>query len=875
MHFFPIDRMIDLVRNAKQDSDSLYFLNLMYLGEMLTKIITAGLVSAIGDDADRNRYRQIYRLVRADGLGEWPQVIDETLNGPASQHLLPEANKEKKELTQRLGVGSWQHNSVNLLNEAWIETRIKNEELPQKIPLARWFNDFVILRNGTRGHGATKNSIYKTVCPLLFDSLESIIDNFYLFKRQWAFLHENLSGKYRVSNWTEDSESFDFLKTKALGNIKYEDGVYINFDKPTYVELIRSDAERGDFFFPNGNFKNSKFELISYLTDYKTEGDSSPYFAPISSLPESETHGLGDLEPRGNCFSNLPPIPNRYINRPHLEESLYEILSDDRHPVVTLLGRGGIGKTSLALKVLNRIISKSPFEVIFWFSARDIDLLPEGPKAVKPNVLTLKDIANEFVRLLDPKEKKEKSFSPENFFSASLTKSYTGKPMLFVFDNFETIRNPSELYNWIDSYIRLPNKVLITTRAREFKADYPVDISGMEESECLALVDSVGEHLRINSILKNSYKNDLFIETDGHPYVIKIILGEVAKAQKLVNANNIVAGKEQVLDALFERSYSQLSLGAQKVFLTLCNWRSNIPEIALEAVLLGRSPDEKFNVSDAIDELTLCSLIEKRVSEQDGTTFLSTPLSASIFGRRKFSVSILKSSIEADLEVLYYLGASKSTDIKHGIEPRIKRMFKSIAGQISDDPLKLSDYIPILEFIAAKYPYAWKLLANLYEESDLGSNIDNAIRSINKFLESDKIDNEDRKFGWQYLRTLYNRSENFLGEAHALVEQCQLNETTIEEISEGANRLNSLLREKLDLDTPERMILVRKLADVFEKRIKDPYISGKDCSRLAWLYLKLHEEKKAKKYAEMGLELEPENQYCQNIVDRLDRESFL
>src|SRR2546425_6417307 len=54
---------------------------LMYLGELLTKTVAAGLVAAIIDDRDRHRYRQLHRLVRADSLSEWIAVIDDVLVG--------------------------------------------------------------------------------------------------------------------------------------------------------------------------------------------------------------------------------------------------------------------------------------------------------------------------------------------------------------------------------------------------------------------------------------------------------------------------------------------------------------------------------------------------------------------------------------------------------------------------------------------------------------------------------------------------------------------------------------------------------------------------------------------------------------------------
>ena len=37
------------------------------------------------------------------------------------------------------------------------------------------------------------------------------------------------------------------------------------------------------------------------------------------------------------------------------------------------------------------------------------------------------------------------------------------------------------MYNWIDSFIRLPNKALITIRYRDFKGDYPLEVIGMSD----------------------------------------------------------------------------------------------------------------------------------------------------------------------------------------------------------------------------------------------------------------------------------------------------------------------------------------------------------------------------------------------------------
>jgi len=68
--------------------------------------------------------------------------------------------------------------------------------------------------------------------------------------------------------------------------------------------------------------------------------------------------------------------------------------------VVTAYGRGGIGKTSLALTVLGEIAQEDDFSTICWFSARDIDLLPDRPVPVTPSPAQLNEFRDHLVALV-------------------------------------------------------------------------------------------------------------------------------------------------------------------------------------------------------------------------------------------------------------------------------------------------------------------------------------------------------------------------------------------------------------------------------------------------------------------------------------------
>jgi hypothetical protein len=868
MGMIPIDKMWERVEIARQDSDTSLFLTLLYFGEMVVKIVGAGLVAAIDDDRERHRYRQAHRLVRADGIGDWASTIDDVLSGPAAQYLNEQSRDEQRELTIKNDLSTWQFEAVTLLQDCICLIEPGCEKLPKKIDGRRWLFLFAELRNQTRGHGALLSETCTNICTPLEQSIRIFTENFRLFQRPWAYLYRNLSGKYRVTKLTQSSSKFDVLKTSQSITVGLQDGVYIYYDKPHKVDLINSGVDAQDFFFPNGAFNGKTFELISYITNNKYDSDATPYLAPATALPTSETQGIGILDAQGNSFGNLPPIQNGYIQRTTLETDLFGALTNDRHPIITLLGRGGIGKTWLTLTVLNRVASEGKYMAILWFSARDIDLLPQGPKLVTPHVLTASDIAKEFVHLIQPPEAQEKGFDAIKYLAEKMTKSDFG-PILFIFDNFETVRAPSELYAWIDTYIRLPNKVLITSRIREFKGDYPIEVFGMNEEESDELIKSTAKALGIDHILTEDYKHELYEEASGHPYVMKILLGEVAKAGKLIKVERIVATMEDILDALFERTYSGLSPVAKRVFLTLCAWRSTVPLLALEAVLL-RPSNERMDVANAAEELSRSSFVEILPSSKDGELFLTVPLVAAVFGKPKLATSPMRSAIDADLQLLYAFGATQQSDIERGILPRVERLFHYIAERITRGKDNLENHLPMLEFVGREYPPAWLLLGRLCQE--LGD-LDKAKEAFKRYIESGYGDSLQKEKVWEELANNYQQTNDYVGEIHALVEMCQLPNIAFRIISNAVNDVNALFSEQyFVLDSEEKRVVSRRLAQVMENRINEG--DATDCSRLAWLFIRLNDEEKAREIIQVGLSVEPDNIHCKNLAARISSHRF-
>ena len=859
----PLYQISERIKKARSDSDVAYFYDLLHAGEMVVKLATAGLVACVDEDRERHRYRLEYDLVHADGLGAWSSALSDALTGPASQILVSEARGTQRELTQTFRVSGpeWQPQAVALLHEARLVIDEDISLLPTKVGVRRWFEDFIVLRNRTRGHGATTPASCSDACEPLHRSIILLLDNLTLFRLPWAHLRRNLSGKYRVTDLGNGVAPFEPLKSSAEQSLP--NGIHLWLARPRLVSLLSTDDDIRDFFLPNGGFNGKTYEALSYITDTRVVLRADDYVNSPTALPASETQGAGELEVIGEVFANLPPRVKGYIEREDLEMELASLLTDDRHPVITLVGRGGVGKTSLALEVLYEVVSHSRFFAVVWFSARDIELLPAGPKRVRPHVLSPYDMAREYVELIGHEQQNDKDFKPLDYFAQALCSS-TDAPTLFVFDNFETVNSPIELHRWLDTHIRSPNKILITTRSREFKGDYWVDVGGMTENQFAALVSQTAEELGVMGLIDDGYVAELYRESDGHPYIAKVLLGELAQARKRQKVSRVMASQEKVLDALFDRTFTQLPPAAQRVFLTLSNWHSLVPMVALEVAVNRPENNERVDVDKAIEELHRSSLLQM-ITTDANDIYVTVPLSAALFGRRKLDTSPWRAMVDADTEVLRLFGAVQVGGTRHGFEAQVERLFRKVSEQLQKHPDEFDHYRPVLEFVSRERPIGWIFFAELLEEYHPYDDwADEVAESYRHYLE---ITPNDAQI-WRALAQVCNHKGDRLGEVQALIQRARLTEAPYADVSYAATRVNAHLADgALKLDTDEKRILITDLADVMIHR--DSEATATDMSRLAWLLMNVNRKTDAKKIVLVGLEMDPTNSHCQKLADRM------
>ena len=359
--------------------------------------------------------------------------------------------------------------------------------------------------------------------------------------------------------------------------------------------------------------------------------------------------------------------------------------------------------------------------------------------------------------------------------------------------------------------------------------------------------------------------------------MIKLMLGETVRDRQIRKLERIMAGHDEALRALFERSFNRLSSAAQRVFLTLCKWRSSVPTLALEAVLM-RPENERIDVQAAITELVQSSFVEQSFEGAVRQPELSVPLEARLFGSRKLGVSVWRAAIEEDVQMLQLLGPANRRGNAPGFGSRVRRMFENVADELSSGKREIDDVLPVLQFITTRYSPASVMLADLVAELEINGDEEKYLLS---YVEGPESPDFPAWTIWLRIADIRRGRDDMNGELDALAQACSKPGTPTDVLSDSANGFNGILRSmatnstgQIQMSRDEKQIIIRDVVLVLEKNFKsldpaNPW-SATALSRLAWLQLHLDEPDGARETVSRGLEIDPNNSYCKNLAERLE-----
>ncbi|GIV17018.1 MAG: hypothetical protein KatS3mg022_2453 [Armatimonadota bacterium] len=337
------------------------------------------------------------------------------------------------------------------------------------------------------------------------------------------------------------------------------------------------------------------------------------------------------------CDSRLPPTPTGLFGRERETARLMEWLGTSAIRHITITGEGGIGKTSLAIEVARRLVSKGQR---VWFV--DVSDVREG-RALLERVLRATGVAIPAEQLMD-----------------TAIQMLAGYPLLLVLDNFEQV-DASGAQVVCDLLQHLPLlQVLMTSRRRTGLPEEqvlrlcPLEVplaearqgeGGLPDSSALELLQrcpSVQIFVRHAQTVRAGFgltpENALAVAKiceylEGVPLALILaasrvrvlspsqILRTIRQEAHILSApNSLQPERHRSLHASLEWSHALLSPEMKKAFSMLSVFTGGWDLAGAGCVLTGQlqSDDNALDVTvlDTLDALIECSLMQ--MDEQDG-----------------------------------------------------------------------------------------------------------------------------------------------------------------------------------------------------------------------------------------------------------------
>ena len=848
------------------------FVTASLLAEAMLKWCTTTAISLLAAD-DASRATRLGREVAsASGIGTWESALAQATE---RLHRSPTAGAREfaKGISDRKREA--EHADASIVRAA-VELRRVIEILGERTfpavdrrghRLRDVFSDTVFIRNRTRGHGAHLPDFFDRATPHFVAAVEHLASSLPAAATWWTATADGTVIELSGDSPSRQRTLFPLPEIAPGRAVVLIDGMSTPLAPLCQVSV---DGGQVSVSFANGRWKptSAVCEFLNYASGDVSHEHIQEYADPRLDLPPSETSAASTLTWQAACAHNLPPAPNDYVSRPELEDRLRELVTDPRHRIITLHGGGGMGKTALTLHVLRELVERGEdfgFDCVLWFSARDIDLLTHGPRARKRDIADLEAMAVEFTRLIgEPPSSVE--LSQERFRSAIGAAEPSEPRYLLILDNLETFDSIVQIQHFLDQHVTLPSKVILTSRHDDFQGDYRLPVGGLTKEQASTLLVQESRRLYCEPKMTAQVQERLFTATGGRAYALKLSAAQIAKGTSVDEIVRASLNREDILAALFDRSFELLSPDGAFLFLLLGLLKRRTSELTIRATFSGTRKDYE----EARGSLEKVALLVQE--SDDGGVTLTLPEMALQYATRR-----LKS--HPDAIEFRHIGENVrewATPVsgQSASEAFLDRLARALerAQQNSQDVEELLD---IMEAAGEQDPSLLSSIAGHYVR--LGIEFDRTESAFRRAVEEAAPDNAAIWRQWaEYARGQRDMENEVLRRIRAV----EIDDSSSEECSHVAYLLSLFLRDhKNDYPVIRRAFLFRSVRTALERHRGLGKLTATDLSRLGWLYLnEVHGgnpdpilASRAYECARDGLRLEPGNVHCQGLQSRSGR----
>jgi len=307
------------------------------------------------------------------------------------------------------------------------------------------------------------------------------------------------------------------------------------------------------------------------------------------AIPALYTNGSGILCASGErriktTYKRLPSL-GLFVGREKKLNELTEDLIDPEVSVISIDGFGGIGKSTIANKLVKDVWHL--FADICWIDCR---LENSHDRVVQEinQMLIHNEIGVTSTELAN--------YSPEGKntrIASALEQKDEG--FVVVFDNFDSVENDLDIRNLIQKISEgMKTKVLVTVRipVRLVSRQCFFGLDKLEENDAILLMRKLAEDRNIKSVetAEESVLRRINARVDGHPQAIEVViprLGTEPLETVLEQLPEVLAGD---ISPILEWSFKKLSTEEKEFLLEISVYDGDVAYDALKAVHIWGYP---------------------------------------------------------------------------------------------------------------------------------------------------------------------------------------------------------------------------------------------------------------------------------------------